>query len=196
MPNWCTTDYAFSGSADNAKGFYNDIKRVINTDRSYVWDGKTFKGDASWLGYIKEELLPELKEEEIPCRGSIEYLDELDIIDNNEATVKFTTETAWCACYELMEKLAEKYELLLYYYTEEPGCCIYETNDEEGIFFSQRYLIDSEKFGSDYYDDFDGVAKTLEEITGCKISCIEDAKPILEKYNEDSFLTINEITVV
>lgn len=195
MPNWCTTDYVFAGEVDNAKRFYNDIQRVINTEHSFEWDGKTFKGDSYWLGYVKEELLPELKEEEISCRGTIEYLDDIEIFYNDKVVVRLTTETAWCACSELMNKIADKYDLQLFYYSEEPGSCIYETNDKEGIFFSQRYLIDSDEC-CDYYDDFEEFAQAFEDITGCKINCIEDAEPILKKYNEDSSLMIIQITVV
>lgn len=85
-------------------------------------------------------------EEELPARGEISYIEEeIEDHDNDMASLKLTTETAWVACSELMDKIAEKYDLQLFYYSEEPGCGIFETNDVEGQFYSFRYMVDSEK---------------------------------------------------
>lgn len=51
--------------------------------------------------------MPEV-EEELPARGEISYIEE-DIKDYGDdmASLKLTTETAWVACSELMDKIAE-----------------------------------------------------------------------------------------
>ena len=145
MPNWNTTDYTLYGNKDNIKRLYTDLKNTVDIDRTKESKPFTFLGNSYWLGYIKKHLLPEF-EEELPARGEISYIEE-DIKDYGDdmASLKLTTETAWVACSELMDKIAEKYDLQLFYYSEEPGCGIFETNDVEGQFYSFRYMVDSEK---------------------------------------------------
>lgn len=105
--------------------------------------------------------MPEV-EEELPVRGEISYIEEdIEDHDNDMASLKLTTETAWVACSELMDKIAGKYDLQLFYYSEEPGCEIFETNDLEGQFYSFRYMVDSEKEGIEYYDTFEQVAEAI-----------------------------------
>ena len=152
MPNWNTTDYTLYGNKDNIKRLYTDLKNTVDIDRTKESKPFTFLGNSYWLGYIKKSLLPDV-EEELPARGEISYIEEeIEDHDNDMASLKLTTETAWVACSELMDKIAEKYDLQLFYYSEEPGCGIFETNDVEGQFYSFRYMVDSEKEGIEYYD--------------------------------------------
>ena len=119
MPNWNTTDYTLYGNKDNIKRLYTDLKNTVDIDRTKESKPFTFLGNSYWLGYIKKHLLPEV-EEELPARGEISYIEE-DIKDYGDdmASLKLTTETAWVACSELMDKIAEKYDLQLFYYSEE-----------------------------------------------------------------------------
>ena len=154
-------------------------------------------GNSYWLGYIKKSLLPDV-EEELPARGEISYIEEeIEDHDNDMASLKLTTETAWVACSELMDKIAEKYDLQLFYYSEEPGCGIFETNDVEGQFYSFRYMVDSEKEGIEYYDTFEQVAEAIADMTGIRLNNISEADDKLSAFNnDDTFLIINEISVV
>lgn len=137
-------------------------------------------------------------EEELPVRGEISYIEEeIEDHDNDMASLKLTTETAWVACTELMDKIAEKYDLQLFYYSEEPGCGIFETNDVEGQFYSFRYMVDSEKEGIEYYDTFEQVAEAIADMTGIRLNNISEADDKLSAFNnDDTFLIINEISVV
>lgn len=146
---------------------------------------------------IKKSLLPDV-EEELPARGEISYIEEeIEDHDNDMASLKLTTETAWVACSELMDKIAEKYDLQLFYYSEEPGCGIFETNDVEGQFYSFRYMVDSEKEGIEYYDTFEQVAEAIADMTGIRLNNISEADDKLSAFNnDDTFLIINEISVV
>ena len=196
MPNWNTTDYTLYGNKDNIKRLYTDLKNTVDIDRTKESKPFTFLGNSYWLGYIKKQLLPEV-EEELPARGEISYIEE-DIKDygNDMASLKLTTETAWVACSELMDKIAEKYDLQLFYYSEEPGCGIFETNDTEGLFYSFRYMVDSEKEGIEYYDSRDEVVSVIKSITGITLDNISEAEDKLSAFNDDdTFLIINEISV-
>lgn len=197
MPNWNTTDYTLYGNKDNIKRLYTDLKNTVDIDRTKESKPFTFLGNSYWLGYIKKSLLPEV-EEELPVRGEISYIEE-DIEDheNDMASLKLTTETAWVACSELMDKIAGKYDLQLFYYSEEPGCEIFETNDLEGQFYSFRYMVDSEKEGIEYYDTFEQVAEAIAKMTGIRLNNISEADDKLSAFNnDDTFLIINEISVV
>jgi len=95
-----------------------------------------------------------------------------------------------------MDKIAEKYCLQLFYYSEEPGCGIFETNDTEGLFYSFRYMVDSEKEGIEYYDSWDEVVSVIKSITGITLDNISEAEDKLSAFNDDdTFLIINEISV-
>ena len=197
MPNWNTTDYTLYGNKENIKRLYTDLKKTVDIDRTKESKPFTFLGNSYWLGYIKKSLLPDV-EEELPARGEISYIEEeIEDHDNDMASLKLTTETAWVACSELMDKIAEKYDLQLFYYSEEPGCGIFETNDVEGQFYSFRYVVDSEKEGIEYYDTFEQVAEAIADMTGIRLNNISEADDKLSAFNnDDTFLIINEISVV
>lgn len=197
MPNWNTTDYTLYGNKDNIKRLYTDLKNTVDIDRTKESKPFTFLGNSYWLGYIKKSLLPEV-EEELPVRGEISYIEEdIEDHDNDMASLKLTTETAWVACSELMDKIAGKYDLQLFYYSEEPDCEIFETNDLEGQFYSFRYMVDSEKEGIEYYDTFEQVAEAIAKMTGIRLNNISEADDKLSAFNnDDTFLIINEISVV
>lgn len=173
------------------------MKKTVDIDRTKESKPFTFLGNSYWLGYIKKSLLPDV-EEELPARGEISYIEEeIEDHDNDMASLKLTTETAWVACSELMDKIAEKYDLQLFYYSEEPGCGIFETNDVEGQFYSFRYMVDSEKEGIEYYDTFEQVAEAIADMTGIRLNNISEADDKLSAFNnDDTFLIINEISVV
>ena len=197
MPNWNTTDYTLYGNKENIKRLYTDLKKTVDIDRTKESKPFTFLGNSYWLGDIKKSLLPDV-EEELPARGEISYIEEeIEDHDNDMASLKLTTETAWVACSELMDKIAEKYDLQLFYYSEEPGCGIFETNDTEGLFYSFRYMVDSEKEGIEYYDTFEQVAEVIAKMTGIRLNNISEADDKLSAFNnDDTFLIINEISVV
>ena len=197
MPNWNTTDYTLYGNKENIKRLYTDLKKTVDIDRTKESKPFTFLGNSYWLGYIKKSLLPDV-EEELPVRGEISYIEEdIEDHDNDMASLKLTTETAWVACSELMDMIAGKYDLQLFYYSEEPGCEIFETNDLEGQFYSFRYMVDSEKEGIEYYDTFEQVAEAIAKMTGIRLNNISEADDKLSAFNnDDTFLIINEISVV
>lgn len=183
MANWCSTDYMFVGATENARRLLADLEQAVCAD--------------SWLAYVRKALLPESCGMDIPCRGEVSYLDdELHEYSDGLAGVRFSTETAWCACEELMQRIADKYVLHPYYYTEEPGMGIFQTNDAEGVYFSARYMVDSESKGCEYFDDFEEVASVIREMTGIEVRQLEDVESMLTEWNGYSFLLVHEIEIV
>lgn len=191
MANSCFTEYVFFGTKENTQRLLDDIRNVVSIDRSKE------NIPCTWLGYIKANLLPEVKEE-LSSRGNLSNIEEnITETGNGMAEVRLSTETAWCPCAELMDKVAEKYDLQVYYYAEEPGVGIFETNDSDGLFFPFRYVVDSMEAGVGYYDSFQEAVDVIEDMTGIRLDNISEAKEKLSEFNkENTFLLINEITVV
>lgn len=122
MPNWCSTDYQIEGNKQNVDKLFNDLKRVLSIDRKSENDGQSFTVNANWLGYIVEELLHK-NYEDIPCRGVITDIAEATFpMDNNKTAFSLVTETAWCDCRELFNRIATVYKVQIFFYTEECGC--------------------------------------------------------------------------
>lgn len=196
MPHWSTTDYAITGKHEDISRLHSDFKRVIAIDRSTNQDSSTFYSDASWLGYIVDELLPDVKNTEIDCRGTVSSIsDTVQQLDETHSVVRISTETAWSACNELFDILAEKYHVNIKFYEEEPGSIIYRTNDSEGIFFPARYVMYTEHDRNDY-NDFESLKEDFESYTGIKVDTFEDMEAVADEYEKDEDLCVYQIQIV
>ncbi len=118
--------------------------------------------DAS-CGYVASDILDIDPEKEcVPCRGSISYMDEEMDDDENLASFTLSTETAWSDCRKLFYLLSIKFDVEILFYTEELGCDIHETNDEEGRYFDTRYLLDDSEDEMSYYSSLASLRKKLK----------------------------------
>lgn len=75
-------------------------------------------------------------------------------------------------CNETFDLVCEKFPSLRYYYqTEEPGMGFYETNDSEGKYFTDKYIVDlctaKGKYFCEYFADrracLRGLARSQEK---------------------------------
>lgn len=196
MPHWSTTDYAITGKHEDISRLHSDFKRVISIDRSANLDSSTFYSDASWLGYIVDELLPDVKNTQIDCRGTVSFIsDTVEQLDKTLSVVRISTETAWSACNKLFDTLAEKYHVDIKFYEEEPGSIIYRTNDSEGTFFPARYIMYTEHDRNDY-NDFESLKEDFESYTGIKVDTFEDMEDVADEYEKDEDLCVYQIQIV
>jgi len=180
MPNWCATSYVFTGPEDQIKSLHSSIKQLLEEPSIK----KTDFGNG-WLGNLlyKHDIDPD--KEDIYCRGSISYLDEIDI--EKETTFILETETAWRPMLEVFDAIINKNypEIQYYYMAEEFGCLLFETNDINGVYFADRYYLwveDHEKFES-YYPDKETMLITVGNIfnqvfhsTEEMVECLKNAK--------------------
>ncbi len=132
MANWCKTKYVIKGSVEDVNKLNSIFQKLENekTNKSGDFDNR-------WLGFVVKELNG--NENEIDCRGWFE-----DVKLKNKTTLKLTTWSAWCPCYELFEFITEKIPSLQYYFKcEEPACEVFATNDTEKKYFrySNKYRI-------------------------------------------------------
>ena len=135
MPNWCKTVYFFTGNPSELNSLYTKIKDWTSEEKHPSDFG------ATWLGNIA--IGAGLNGEEISCRGT---LDSLNVEEQDgQPVLRLETETAWVPMNELWNALLQKIgnHCCYFYFAEEPGLAVYETNDTEKAYFDADYIIDA-----------------------------------------------------
>lgn len=149
MPNWCYTDINFYGSKKDISDFFNRIDEYISknfrtTDFGTNWLGNILCGFG--LGDKIDD--PETK---LRCRGSLEFISDLDIEDENAASFSITTSTAWGPMIKMWHAIIEKHyanRIELHWIAEEPNTYLYLTDDKSR--YKDSYWVDCE-FPDDQY---------------------------------------------
>ena len=187
MPNWCFTNYVFEGNKKEIKDLYNKLKSLEEMEKPLVENGFGTK----WLGCLVN--LFGGNWEEINCRG--DFMD-LELLDDN--TIQLHTETAWGDMPEVWDLVLKNYESITYYfYAEEPGVCYYATNDCEGKYFPERFIIDRFEEGSEYFENETDLFAHITSIIGEIITNQEEMKAAMELYNsgnEDNEIYVYQIS--
>ena len=192
MPNWCSTAYAIDGDAKEVKQLYELMKGLEERKTPSVENGF----GTTWLGCLVDALGKDWNN--VHCRGSWSGLE----MDGD--VLKFFTETAWAPCNETFDIVREVFPTLHYYFqAEEPGMVIYETNDEYGIYFSDRFFLDmctpEEEYISEYFETQEDAFAWLEEECGEPIKSAEDVNALDERWRskcEDAFCYLHEFEIV
>ncbi|MEQ3237261.1 hypothetical protein [Bacteroides cellulosilyticus] len=80
---------------------------------------------------------------------------------------------------------------------------VYETNDEFGTYFSDRFFLDAcspeEEYLSEYFETQEDAFAWLEEKCGEPIKSAEDVKALDERWqskSEDAFCYLHEFQIV
>ena len=156
MPNWCSTAYVIEGNAKEVKSLYELMKGLQERKEPSVENGF----GTSWLGCLVDGLGGDWNK--TYCRGDWSNL------EMNGDNLQFTTETAWSPCNEVFDLVCEKFPSLHYYYqAEEPGCVFYQTNDSEGTYFPDRYLVDLCRF----FVKFGGTSSIVNKESWLSVVC-------------------------
>jgi len=177
------------GEEKELSELYNLMKGLEDMKTPLVPNG--FGSD--WLGCLVVALGKNW--EDYRCRGywfNLEYDGE---------TVTFDTTTAWCPIYELFDLLCEKYTSIRhYYYAEEIGCRIYETNDIEGEYYPYRFYVDictSDKSSHcEYFEDIKDALGWISDMEGHKFNTREEVEEYFEersKENDNVYCYIHNI---
>ena len=142
MPNWCYTNIDITHTDKNKlKEFY---------DRIEAWTSKDYSENGfgtNWLGnVIGNSGVAEYNNEKggfitsdgknLSCRGSVLFLGY-----NEDGIIRMSQEDAWSPNLKLWKMVLDKYlpDATLIYTAEEPGCGIYETNNQD---YEDKYIID------------------------------------------------------
>ena len=157
MPNWAYTNYVVKGDTSEVAALHKTIHDLEAREKSYLPNGF----GKLWLGNLVSILGGDW--EKIYCRGQIlDYSLEDDILSMN-------VESAWGEMDETRHFLQTVFpSLKIYFQTEEPGMCIFQTNDATGTYFPERCLLDwcDEKknlYLYEYFEDLPAVVAYLKE---------------------------------
>ncbi len=189
MPNWCYTSYTFVGDEEELKELHGLMERLESMEKPLVENGF----GTNWLGCLVDSLGKDW--------NSVWYRGSWDNLTLANSTLKFTTETAWSQADEVMDLICEKYPSLDYYfYTEEPGMGIYQTNDDEGLYYPERYYIDlctaDGTYMQEYFVNLDDAIVWIGKMTEQEFKTEDDVNAYfdeIEKENADAYCYIHEI---
>lgn len=175
MPNWCSTSYVVTGDKNEVRDLYEKMRSLEEREKPLVKNGF----GVTWLGNLVTLLGRSW--EEVYCRG--EWSELTVDIDNDE--LRFCTMTAWAELRQLRHFLQEKYPSLTFYFrSEEPGMCIFQTNDKEGIYFPERYKVEHWDEEDEYCTDLEEVFDMVSDITGTTVQNLEEMNKAIDQYNE------------
>jgi hypothetical protein len=186
MPNWCYTEYALVGSEENVKNAFESLEKLENTPRKSEKE-YSFESHSDWLGYVVTDILGE-SWEDVACRGTFNELEySHDINESGDYALTFNTETAWGPCEELMEKLAEKFNLSLNYRSEEFGMCFFEKRNPDNIFPTQFCYCD--ETNTECFDSLEDFIMTYGEHYDIPMGTpIEEVQAIIREKDEEANL--------
>lgn len=166
MANWCISEYKLTGDRQELDAVYELMHGLEAMEKPRVENdfGSTFLGclvDA--LGGDWQTTL---------CRGAWHNL------VRGQDCITFTTESAWNPANEVWDMMCDSFPSLRYYfYAEEPGCAIYQTNDAEGLYYPNRIKAEYEK-DDDWHEAFfrtaDDALTWLNKSTGKSFESIDD----------------------
>lgn len=191
MANWASTSYAIEGSKSDLEKVFNAIDgfikgRVASTreDATADWEGNIVKA----LGAMDEEI------DNNYLRGFIQDYE----LDGD--TIRIEAEEAWGATdfRHVLGKLMP--DLTIYYIVEEAGCEVFATNDTDGKYYPERYLVDAYVKDVDYYEYFE-TEKQMKSFVSSLLEKKDFTEEDIEAWNEeheddDSYINVHEFKYV
>ena len=184
MANWCSTSYRIVGKSEEIADLYSKIQQLQNMEKPLV---ENSFGNL-WLGCLITILGGDWKK--VYCRG---HIIDFDLDENNVLSVY--TETAWSEMEQVRHFIQQVYtSLKIYYYEEEPGMTIYQTNDKEGRFFTLRYILDDlDGDGPEYYDGLDSLLKAASEAFGKELKTMEELEESVDESDDYSLHCVDVV---
>lgn len=191
MPNWCSASYVVTGDKEELRELNDLMEKLECMNEPKVPNGFGTR----WLGCLVHGL--GAKWDEMHCRGEWSDRD----IDGKE--LHLNTETAWGPCDEVFDLVCSKYPSLHYYYqAEECGMGIYVTNDREGKFFPERFLLEVHPPHGDYLHEYvmskDRAFAYLSEIVGHPVTSENDLREVQDlwdKEDEEAYCYLYEFEI-
>lgn len=191
MANWASTSYRIEGSKSDLERVFGVIDdfikgRVASTreDATADWEGNIVKA----LGAMDEEI------DNNYLRGFIQDYE----LDGD--TIRIEAEEAWGATdfRHVLGKLMP--DLTIYYIVEEAGCEVFATNDTDGKYYPERYLVDAYVKDVDYYEYFE-IEKQMKSFVSSLLEKEDFTEEDIEAWNEeheddDSYINVHEFKYV
>lgn len=174
MPNWCMTNLIIAGNETELEG----LEKLLKKWTSKEYSPSDFK--SSWLGNIVLGAgfkISDDETEEFRCRGAVDWIGNVEENEQRLAYLEIEYESAWEPMIAMWYAVAEKYapHCKVYFYAEEPGFELYQSNDTRHIFFEEDYVVDF------YTDDTDNKFLRAGFENGITRYDKEDVEKMLQK---------------
>lgn len=174
MSELYTSEYTFTGDRGELAKLY---EFMIGVELQYADE------DGTWFSYLLDAI--GVNPNEIFCRG---YWSKLRF---NGDTITFETQTVNELVHQIMYMLTQRYPGTEYFYFTD--ACDYQTNDEKGLFYPQRFVLDYDYV--DYFNDEKSLLARITELTGQNFDSVEAAKKYFKEH-EDRYFGIYEVGVI
>lgn len=184
MPNWCYTSYVCIGSERDTRDLYEKMRALSKRTASLLPNdfGK------EWMGNVVAALGG--KWQDIACRGEFSGL-ELD----NDGVLRFSVMSAWVELSEVRQFIESCYSnLKMFYYAEESGSGYYVTNDVDGCFFLDRYILEFEDGDPMYFETLEEMLGEVSEVTGVVCKSEDDVIRLAEE-NMGGLLSFERVLI-
>lgn len=191
MPNWAYSQYIATGDKEQLKKLYSIMSELEEMKAPGLHENCF---GSTWLGNLIIKLGGNWKQ--LYCKGSWNNL-----LLHEDGTVSFSVESAWGELY-YVRKFIEEYfpDVRLFFQCEESGMGIYQTNDDTGQYFPEKYYLWVENGDTEYYNNLEALAKEVENITGSKnLKTLDSCKKALETYsrsNSDLCYTLEDFELL
>ena len=191
MPNWCCTDYRCYGNKGELVELKEKLDYLNSLEKPLVENGF----GKLWCGCLVSLLGGDWNE--VYCRG------EIDSYEFSGTTLCISVTSAWSELGEWRRFIKSKFpNIHIVYSAEEPGNIYYVTNDKEGDYFPERYILDFTD-GLEYFNSLESAAEYVKNLTGKDVQTEEDITSALDELeekelvvNEDAFYSFNKFTVI
>ena len=174
MPNWASTTYIMKAEPKQVKDLNDKIESLNQMEEPLVENGF----GKLWMGCLVNLLGGDCNK--IYCRG--------EIIDYNltDDHVCIACETAWGEMPEFRHFLEQQYPgSKVYYQVEECGKEIYATNDSEGLYFPDRYMLDYFD-GMEHFTTLEDAAEYIGNIIEKEVPPVyADIESAIEDYMDE-----------
>lgn len=191
MPNWAYTQYHATGDKVQLQKLHSVMTELEDMKSPGLHENGF---GSTWLGNLVIKLGGNWKQ--VYCRGSWDNL-----LLHEDGTVSFSIESAWGELYDVRKFIEEHFpDVRLYFQCEESGMGIYQTNDDTGQYFPEKYYLWVEDGTTEYYTTLESMAKEVENITGSKnLKTLNSCRKSLKSYSRshsDLSYTLEEFEVV
>ena len=172
MPNWCCTDYRCYGNKGELVELKEKLDYLSSLEKPLVENGF----GKLWCGCLVSLLGGDWNE--VYCRG------EVDSYEFSGTTLCISVTSAWSELGEWRKFIKSKFpNISIVYSAEEPGNIYYVTNDKEGEYFPERYILDFTD-GLEYFKTLDDAAGFVSRLTGKEVKTEEEIDAALEELEE------------
>ena len=176
MPNWCYAGVRIDGPQKKVKKLYHMMKNLEEMENPLLDNGF----GTAWYGNLVHILGGDWNK--VYCRGS---WSDLRLEDDN--VLAWNDETAWGPMVEVFELIENSIPgLKVWFKAEEEGMQIYVTNDKEGVYFPERYIL-SIDWESEYYEELEEVLEVASAVLKREITSKKELEEAIEELDDWAF---------